>query len=183
MTEGHHRAGARYRVPWPRPTYKLDFGSMVTDVAKQKVEERLTSEIEQAAGRRSRGAAPRRHAGKSSAIAQDRAREGCRSAQGCQERQQPRRSEDVLKGLFGRVDDSDQRSPACIAAEPGREADRLAEAPRPPRSAVAGHPRSVPDLALRDHAAADPGRDRHSLLPALSRALSRRRRARRRPAR
>ena len=41
----------RLSGPIASPTYRFDFGSMVTDVAKQKVEERLTSELEQAARR------------------------------------------------------------------------------------------------------------------------------------
>src|SRR5258707_5921771 len=48
-----------------------------------------------------------------------------------------------------------------------READRLAEAARPPEPPVAGHARPLPRLALRGHAAADPGERRHSLLRAL----------------
>ena len=46
---------------------------------------------------------------------------------------------------------------------------------RPPRPAVAGHARPVPRLAVRDHAAADAGRDGARLLRALPRALPRRR--------
>ena len=43
--------------------------------------------------------------------------------------------------------------------------------PRRARPAVAAHPRSVRDLGLRDHAAADAGRHRDPLLRALPRAL------------
>ena len=49
---------------------------------------------------------------------------------------------------------------------------RVAEDPRPPRPAVAGHARSLPHLAVGDHAAADAGRGGHSLLRAFPRALS-----------
>ena len=54
---------------------------------------------------------------------------------------------------------------------------------RPPRPAVAGHARPVPDLAVRDHAAADAGRDGAPVLRALPRRVSRRARARRGAAR
>ena len=59
------------------------------------------------------------------------------------------------------------------------EAHRLAAPPRPPRAAVAGHARPVPDLALGGHAAADPGRGGNPLLRALPGPLSRRAGARR----
>ena len=74
----------------------------------------------------------------------------------------------------------------------GREAARrrsprasiaLAAQARPPRPAVAEHARPVPDLAVRDHAAADAGGDGDAVLRALPRRVSRRRRARRGAAR
>src|SRR3954470_14500010 len=52
-------------------------------------------------------------------------------------------------------------------------ADRLASPPWPARPALAGHARPVSHLALRGDAAADAGRDRHPVLPALRQALSR----------
>src|SRR5436853_602118 len=57
-------------------------------------------------------------------------------------------------------------------------ADRLAVPAWPPRLALAGHARPVSHLALRGDAAADAGRDRHPVLPALRQALSRCARAR-----
>ena len=61
----------------------------------------------------------------------------------------------------------------AVRAAPHRVAARA----RPPRSSVAAHARSVSHLALRDHAAADAGVDRDSVLRAISRGVSRRRRA------
>src|SRR5690242_15652539 len=59
---------------------------------------------------------------------------------------------------------------------------RVAEAAWPPRPALAADPGSLPHLAVGNHAPADPGGDRHPLLPALSRALPRCGRTGRRPA-
>ena len=44
---------------------------------------------------------------------------------------------------------------------------RLAARARPPRSALAAHARSLPDLGLGNHAAADAGRDGRSVLRAV----------------
>ena len=52
---------------------------------------------------------------------------------------------------------------------------RLAARARSARPAVAEHARSVSDLAVGDHAAADAGRDGAAVLPALRRRVSRRR--------
>src|SRR5438128_7036833 len=45
--------------------------------------------------------------------------------------------------------------------------DRLAEAARPPRPALAEHARRLPHLAVRNHAAADPGHRGAGLLRAF----------------
>jgi AsmA protein len=66
--------------PMASPTYRFDFGSMVTDVAKQKVEERLTSELNKRLGGAAAKDSGSKDAAKSSAS----------------------RPQDVLKGLFGR---------------------------------------------------------------------------------
>src|SRR3954464_7859072 len=47
------------------------------------------------------------------------------------------------------------------------EIDSVAAAPWSPRPSLAGDDGPVPHLALRGHAAADAGLDRHSLLPTL----------------
>ena len=52
---------------------------------------------------------------------------------------------------------SRQRVSSSSRASP--KSDRLADAPRPPRFALAGHAGSLSHLAFRGHAAADPGRD------------------------
>ena len=72
---------------------------------------------------------------------------------------------------------------AAPAAAAGRARRALAAPPRPPRPALAGHARPLPRLAVRGHAAADAGRHRARLLPALPGALSQRAGAGRRAAR
>src|SRR3954447_7557041 len=52
------------------------------------------------------------------------------------------------------------------------EIDSVAAAPWSPRPSLAGYDGPVPHLALRGHAAADPGLDRHSLLPTLPAEIS-----------
>mgnify|MGYP006987123291 CR=1 FL=1 len=63
-----------------------------------------------------------------------------------------------------------------------RTPDRLAKSRRASRPALAKHPRSLPRLAVGDHAPADDGQGRHSILSEVRRALAERRRARRRSA-
>ena len=53
--------------------------------------------------------------------------------------------------------------------------NHVAEAARPPRPAVAATDQSLPRLGQRDHAATNPGRHGHRLLPTLYAALSRHR--------
>src|SRR5438045_1223778 len=52
------------------------------------------------------------------------------------------------------------------------KADPLAEAPWPPRPAVAGHHGPLSHLAVGSDAAADAGLDRHPVLPSLPREIS-----------
>ncbi|MCC7483921.1 MAG: AsmA family protein [Burkholderiales bacterium] len=77
----------RVTGPMAAPSYQLDFGSMATDLAKQKVEERLTSEI----GRRLGGGAA---AGGAAASGKDAGKGTTPASSG--------RPQDMLKGLFGR---------------------------------------------------------------------------------
>ena len=74
----------RVSGPFTAPSYQLDFGSMVTDVAKQKIEERVTSEVGKQLGGVLGGGAAGKDAGGKSAPAG-----GSSPA-------------DMLKGLFGR---------------------------------------------------------------------------------
>jgi AsmA protein len=76
----------RLTGPIASPSYKLDFGAMVTDVAKQKVEERITSEIEKRLG-----GVPVIPGKK------DAAKGDAKAATGSQDV-----AKDVLRGLFGR---------------------------------------------------------------------------------
>jgi AsmA protein len=73
--------------PLASPSYKLDFGAMITDVAKQKVEERITSEIGKRLGGVAGGTAAK-DAAKGDAAKGD-AKAGSSP-------------KDLLKGLFGR---------------------------------------------------------------------------------
>ena len=75
--------------PLASPSYKLDFASMVTDVAKQKVEERITSEI----GKRF-GGLTGPSTGSGQAAGKDAAK-GDAAKGGSSPK-------DMLKGLFGR---------------------------------------------------------------------------------
>ena len=75
--------------PLASPSYKLDFASMVTDVAKQKVEERITSEI----GKRF-GGVTGPSTGSGQAAGKDAAK-GDAAKGGSSPK-------DMLKGLFGR---------------------------------------------------------------------------------
>jgi AsmA protein len=77
----------RVTGPMTAPSYKLDFGSMVTEAAKQKVEERLTSEIGKRLGGVTGGTAAK-DAAKGDAAKGD-AKGGSSP-------------KDLLKGLFGR---------------------------------------------------------------------------------
>ncbi|HZM47108.1 MAG TPA: AsmA family protein [Burkholderiales bacterium] len=76
----------RLSGPLTSPKYTIDFGAMMTDVAKQKVEERLTSEI----GKRLGGGAAAGGTASKDAAAKDAGKSS------------GSRPQDVLKGLFGR---------------------------------------------------------------------------------
>jgi AsmA protein len=79
----------RVSGPLASPAYKLDFGAMVTDVAKQKVEERLTSEISKRLG----GSAAASGAATKDAAGKDAGKSATSSGSN---------PKDLLKGLFGR---------------------------------------------------------------------------------
>jgi AsmA protein len=84
----------RLSGPLTSPKYTIDFGSMVTDVAKQKVEERLTSEIsKRLGGSTAAGGAAGATAG--GGAAKD-------APKGDAAKSSSSRPQDVLKGLFGR---------------------------------------------------------------------------------
>jgi AsmA protein len=84
----------RLSGPLTSPKYTIDFDSMVTDVAKQKVEERLTSEIsKRLGGSTAAGGAAGATAG--GGAAKD-------APKGDAAKSSSSRPQDVLKGLFGR---------------------------------------------------------------------------------
>ena len=84
----------RLSGPLTSPKYTIDFGSMVTDVAKQKIEERLTSEIsKRLGGSAAAGGAAGATAG--GTAAKDAPKGDAAKGSGS-------RPQDVLKGLFGR---------------------------------------------------------------------------------
>jgi len=80
--------------PMAAPSYALDFASMVTDVAKQKVEERLQSELSKRLGGAAAGGAPTGGAAAGTASKDAAAKDAGKSSGS--------RPQDVLKGLFGR---------------------------------------------------------------------------------
>ena len=81
----------RLSGPLTAPKYTIDFGAMVTDVAKQKVEERLTSEI----GKRLGGSAAAGGTAAGTTSKDAAAKDAGKSSSGS-------RAQDALKGLFGR---------------------------------------------------------------------------------
>jgi len=78
--------------PMDSPAYAIDFNSMVTDVAKQKVEERLTSELNKRLGV---GGAAAAGAAAGGGAAKDSGSKDAQKGSGST-------PQDVLKGLFGR---------------------------------------------------------------------------------
>jgi AsmA protein len=90
--------------PLASPAYKLDFGSMVTDAAKQEVQKRVSGELEKRLGGMIPGAvpgaAPKADAGKGAApapAAKAEAPKDAKSGTGGRDA-----AKDVLKGIFGR---------------------------------------------------------------------------------
>lgn len=79
----------RVTGPLASPAYKIDFGSMMTDVAKQKVEERLTSEI----GKRLGGVTGAPAGSGQQAAGKDAPKGDAKGGSS---------PKDLLKGLFGR---------------------------------------------------------------------------------
>jgi len=94
----------RVTGPLAAPSYKLDFGSMVTDVAKQEVQKRVTGELEKRLGGMIPGAAPKPDAGKGAQPAAKaepgKAAEAPKDAKSGSSSRDA--AKDVLKGIFGR---------------------------------------------------------------------------------
>jgi AsmA protein len=77
--------------PLASPSYKLDFASMVTDVAKQKVQERVTSELEKRLGGMTGAAKSPQPAAKDAGKGETKG-----------ETKSGGSAQDLLKGIFGR---------------------------------------------------------------------------------